>query len=703
MDKCFEVYLNNGPSDTQIKTVNALLSSSKTNAAGWELLGSILNYCPADFFNENVTNWLDNCLSQNSQGNMTEIKLSVIEKFLEASTNNHELSKKIVSDYISKIVDFCLSNKLNSHMINLSLNVLILCMKRYGSWFVMRKIQIEKHIMSFLENNSEYTVNKAAVAFLYLQQIGNAGSDNINHRNNYKTAVQKLCSTLHNLLDTFLENQIEINTVERSNQEGYIFEDLPIYANKTASITAKRIKNVIIYLITMLKKSFTAPKQITPSEIINIIIRGTATQYCAHTVVEKELNIEFCLLLNTVQTQFIYLLRTLILWLRNSSFPYSFIISKILLDSLKKSQNCKCYSFNCTFQEAVYNCLKTWITVSKCGLNTHFQTELVLCIQKDITPLKTLLTLKNQKPTKTIHNKENTEFKNDKNDELKCLLALDTLTMLFSSSFIRIKENTMKDLFNSIWNIFNDINTKKSVHLYTNIKTQQKLYELLVSFYEQGTLKTSLPSTLRVLNNSLCDEHINVALTCKKGLDALERLCQPVSNPFEPVTKVTTVQSTVNEEIAGNDLVYIRDISPKEQNGIKILENKLLAGPTQSECLQNKCSSDMSISNSCFSHIIETATKTDQPSQSTVIEESESEPEIKRKKIDTEESVQTENIWTIPPDPTYSSQSEQSEDKAIIELKEPEVGTEKIDDKILSITPDISEEISSFVDEVEED
>ncbi|XP_056633649.1 uncharacterized protein LOC130443170 [Diorhabda sublineata] len=654
MDKCLEVYLNDGPSDTHIKTVNSLLSSSKTTASGWNLLASILDYCHEDFFNENLTNWLDNCLSQNSQGNMTEIKLSIIEKFLEASINNHELSKKILTEYLSKIVDFCLSNKLKCHLIDKTLDILILCLKKYGNWFVSRKIQIEKYILSFLDNNSEFTVNKASICFLYLQQVGNAGSDGINHKNNYKIAVQKLCSTLYDLFDEFLVNRIEINKIERPEQDGFIIDELP---NKTAFFIAKRIKNVISFIITMLEKKFTVFKQIIPGEIINIIIGGTSTQYCAHSVGKDEFNAEFFLLLNSIQIKLIHLLRTLILWLRNSSFPYTFIVSKILLDSLKKSQNCRCYSvIDCVLQETVYKCLNTWIMISKCGLNDRFQKELIECVMRDIIPVKESVVLKNSKIDVNKPNSGGKKTKIEiKNDEIKCLLALDTLITLFSSGFIRTKQTTLNDLFKAIWGVLNDINTKKNVYLYTNKKNLEKIHDLLASFYEQGVLKVSLPCTLQILNNSLCDRRINVAMASKRGLDSIERLCQPVS-PFQTVINVNTVQHVTDNQ--------------NEVNTTFLQQSSI----------------DMFVDDN------EDMEKANDEIPRDIIREFDNEPETKRTKID---DIEMKKNVAITTDIIKTRQ-----DSGVLE-GETDIGSEKMTNSSLDI--DMTEEITSFVDEVLED
>ncbi|CAH1110655.1 unnamed protein product [Psylliodes chrysocephalus] len=113
----FNLILLNGPTEEHLRAVNELLSTSKTSGKGLELLNYLLNYCTIDMISDYVILWLDFCLKESSENeNFTESKLLLlISKLFEISCNNNDVSKKIVSDCLSKVVDLCLKQTNNSY------------------------------------------------------------------------------------------------------------------------------------------------------------------------------------------------------------------------------------------------------------------------------------------------------------------------------------------------------------------------------------------------------------------------------------------------------------------------------------------------------------------------------------------------------------------------------------------------------------
>ncbi|KAJ8937629.1 hypothetical protein NQ314_011769 [Rhamnusium bicolor] len=377
-----------------ISTINKLLSTSRNRLQGLDFLNLIINNCSSRVISENAFTWISHCLVKYSGDNLKEIKLVTIGKIVENVYNEQEFTKRFISDYISKVLENCLSAHINSHESEAALETLSICMKHYGSWFSTHKTKIESYLLTFLENSSEKLVEKAAAAFHYLQQIGGAGVDGINHKTNFSTNFQKLCATVQKLFDKFLENQTEIEHSDRSNQEGFEFIDLPHYSQKMLHITARRIRNCLKFIMTMLLKSFPVAKEIIPIHLLDIINRGTAIHQCLSMGNEKSLeDFQFSLLLNKIQVQLLQLLRIFIVWGQANLLPFSFIISKIQIDCLNKSQNCQCFKTDCLFQEVVYKVLGCWLRISKNAVHAHFQTQLVTCILKDITPVTNSVTL----------------------------------------------------------------------------------------------------------------------------------------------------------------------------------------------------------------------------------------------------------------------------------------------------------------------
>lgn len=53
-------------------------------------------------------------------------------------------------------------------------------------------------------------------------QVGGAGVDGINHRNNFSSSFHKLCVTIHKLLDKFFEDETEIEQFDVSNEKDFL-------------------------------------------------------------------------------------------------------------------------------------------------------------------------------------------------------------------------------------------------------------------------------------------------------------------------------------------------------------------------------------------------------------------------------------------------------------------------------------------------
>ncbi|CAH1115329.1 unnamed protein product [Psylliodes chrysocephalus] len=593
----FNLILLNGPTEEHLRAVNELLSSSKTTTKGLESLNSLLNYCTIDMISDYIILWLDFCLKESSENeNFTETKLLLISKLFEISYNNNDVSKKIVSDCLSKVVDLCLKQINNSYEVLAALDVLAVSMKRFGSWFPSDKLLIETYIISFLENSSTAIVEKAAVAFLLLQQVGNAGNEGLHHRKHFQESLQKLCTTFHNLLDHFFENRVDISDIDSIDvpyRGGFHFNNQLFDTQIIITVIAQRIKNILIFITVMIKNGFPVCKDIRPMDILNVISRGTVPHHCNHN--SKE-DYQFCLNLNSIQVQLIRLLRVFITWLQNHSFPFSFIISKILIDCLKKCQNCKCFDLDVYYQETIYVTLKCWISTCRSGLNSYFQEQLIACILKDISPLNTLVSLKIQAVTK----KEDTTQRNiaehssipsrhsivDKGEhmkereEIRCQLALNTLTTLFQSGFVQLETRTTQNIYTLIFTILNDIITSEIPHPYRNHKCQLNLLKLLVALYEQDTLK-NLPSvslSINILNIYSSNSNSDIATFCKTGLNILEKICQPISVSLNTPSSSTDVlqpnQCLSQESVFMECFVDLSGVSTDESNDDKKVNHK---------------------------------------------------------------------------------------------------------------------------------
>lgn len=168
--------------------INRLISSAKFDLKGLELLLKLLDVLPSNLLLENVVHWLNICCDEHDS--LKEMKLGIVGtnftyilfgiwyllflgKIIKRLSNDQDFSKKLLSDYMTKILQMCLSSQVNPNEMESALIILSISMKIYGSWFGPHKSKIEAFLLKLLFYDSKNVVQKAAVAFLELQQVSN--------------------------------------------------------------------------------------------------------------------------------------------------------------------------------------------------------------------------------------------------------------------------------------------------------------------------------------------------------------------------------------------------------------------------------------------------------------------------------------------------------------------------------------------------
>lgn len=95
----------------------------------------------------------------------------IIGKIIERASEEQEFTKKLLSDYMTKILEICLLSQVNPYEMESAILTLKICMKRFGSWFGAHKSKIELFLVNFLFSQSINLVKMAAEAFIQLQQV----------------------------------------------------------------------------------------------------------------------------------------------------------------------------------------------------------------------------------------------------------------------------------------------------------------------------------------------------------------------------------------------------------------------------------------------------------------------------------------------------------------------------------------------------
>ncbi|KAJ8924816.1 hypothetical protein NQ315_000970 [Exocentrus adspersus] len=617
-----------------VAAINKLLSVSRTRLLGLEYLNLVIDNCSKEVIVENSVPWVSHCLVKYSEDNLKELKLTTIARIIENSHEEHEFNKKFVSDHISKILEVCLNAHSNYHESEAALKTLGICMKYYGSWFTPHKLRLETFIIGFLESSSEGVVENASLAFHYLQQVGGAGVDGINHKTNFSTSFEKLCATIQKLFDKFFENETEFDQSQTPDLEPFGFRDLPVHTQKMLHVTTRRIKNCLKFIGIMLVKGFPVEKEIKPGDVLDFICRGTAIHRCVSAEKDNDSSLDdfqFCILLTQVHIELLRLLHVLIIWLNASALPFTFTITKILVDCLNKSQSCNCFKSDSIYQETVYTVLACWIRVARGAVHSHFQTQLVKCILKDITPATNKVTLSLQ--SEVLHKSKKAKQKavKDKiiasgqentsaapgltntgkfNKEKLCSFALDTLKHLLIGTILKLQPSVIQEVSNTVLSTLVDIQLSKINHPYTNIDCQAKLYQVLVAFYEQDTLKVLPPLqlTINILSKGIASDERSIALTCEHGLSILEKICQPIC-PYMFSTDNATLKDVTKESSLFFDANVATKIAASGDKDEGLSLDKLNISGNESDA-SKKIVSEVSIDMAVDQEIIEEPSST---------------------------------------------------------------------------------------------
>lgn len=92
-------------------------------------------------------------------------------KIVERAHKDHDFTKKLLADYMPKILEQCLSSQVNNYEMESALLTLDICMRKYGSWFGTHKTQIESFLINILFCQYKNVIARAGMAFLSLQQV----------------------------------------------------------------------------------------------------------------------------------------------------------------------------------------------------------------------------------------------------------------------------------------------------------------------------------------------------------------------------------------------------------------------------------------------------------------------------------------------------------------------------------------------------
>ncbi|KAL1513833.1 hypothetical protein ABEB36_003183 [Hypothenemus hampei] len=533
-----------------INSLNKFLSTAKNRKQGLEILTVILENCSPTAITENALNWINHCIIIHHNDVFRELKLRTLGAIIEASHHDSDFNKKFITDFISKVLENCLAkSNVNSHECQSALSTLTTIMKYYSSWFGTHKQKIEDFVLVFLDSNNEVLVYRAALSFHFLQQVGGAGQSGINHKTQFTDSFHKLCHTVHKLYDKLFEYHTEMFEREIFEEPVFNFYD-DHKENRQVQMrtTSKRIHNIYIFIEIMIKTGYPVAKETNPKKLLDVLTRALSFHKCIQRDKEESLeDCQFSLLLQSLQCATLKLLRLFIIWLQSNILPFAYSISKILVESIQRTQKCQCYRIECTYLTSAYKAMSEWLKVSKSSLHPQFQSRLLECILEDITPLKTQVTLtisdsissqKSQKAKRkamvnqiiSSGNQSITMYSESTQSKIACQYALTTLKQVLEFTKLNVNNDVLKNLYKSIFETILKLQSGQPQYPFTDYQCQVKIYEVLVAFYHQDTLQIFPPAhtTLNILNRGLNGKNRFVFEVCSKGIQILESFCQPI-------------------------------------------------------------------------------------------------------------------------------------------------------------------------------
>lgn len=548
-----------------IIVINKKLNSSATHSEGLELLQVLIDCCSDKLLAENAVSWIRMLINYRSK-HINSQQLVIIEKLISVCAGIQDFRKAILTDYLPSIVDLCTTPSYNPNLLNAALNCLIICSKKFPKACGPFKKKTELFLLQYLNEQllSTEQVKTSAVAFHYLQQVGEG--DGIHHQNNWSSALHKLCMTTHALFNVLFEDVIEFGNFENIvDTPVHEFPALPSTLEKyeMLQIHYNRLRNCLIFIRAMLDKHFTVPKVIPLQTIMNVISRGLSVHVCPET--QSVASLHLSLIITRCQVDLLYLLRSLIACTTHQLKPFSFIITKLLMDCLSRTQRCGCFNSTSDYQCTVYKVFKYWVTIARNAVSDSFHEKFINLVKTDIFPneQKTLLQLtilntsKKSKKRKLSQNadvstiaKDTTSLHINKSNKI-CTASLECLIAILECTCLNIGPAVTEELYKGIVKTLLDIQSGKISQIYKNPKCRALLYTVLTSLMQQPSLK--IPPPLAIAINLQVDR---IKGNPSRDINIMETICQPAYPPLQMQQQISCSTEKTSEEVCFDEFNF---------------------------------------------------------------------------------------------------------------------------------------------------
>ncbi|XP_022830165.1 proline-, glutamic acid- and leucine-rich protein 1-like [Spodoptera litura] len=330
----------------------------------------------------------------------------ILQKLRNVDPNDSDAVKEAITSFIQNLLKHVDNNS------NVWLRVLEDVLTRYPRYCSQHRPTIEKFIVHFLESSNYYNVIIAAKCAHALQQIRPSQDKLASPKNCWREQMSILCNSAHTLIEAIFSNTINIYKNNHSVKK----KDVELLGNSALTVAlsnilnikkthgssseekkmvlCNKLRNVFVFIQAMLVEVYPVAKPVQPQVILEVIVQALSVSSSVSTDAVEA---------STVKTQALRTLDALILCLGSNLIPFSGLVFRFVMQTLKwSSENPSEHSRKVRI--TAYNSLSKWLgilhahRVSSEGRARSWEDDLTKHIIQDITPPKKIvqLTMSNQ-------------------------------------------------------------------------------------------------------------------------------------------------------------------------------------------------------------------------------------------------------------------------------------------------------------------
>ncbi|XP_044314308.1 proline-, glutamic acid- and leucine-rich protein 1 isoform X2 [Drosophila rhopaloa] len=511
------------------------------------------------------------------------------------------LSKAFATTYLSKVFE-CLSLKeifKNERCTLAALHAIKRCLKYYPKVIKSGTTSIEKLLIILIDSTNIDVVCQTGECWLLLQNIrGNSNNENSNIKTVWKDFQLSLLNNINCIINkTLLLPEEIIDSPSKANNFGLSTLELVKDPFERALQIFGRICNLIEYFKIALGKPYVMKKYICTHQILGLIHKGLNLHVNQRNNIRMD-QVYFRTFLPEMHIKLLELLEILI-DICHAHLRMDFrLILNILMDALERTKSMLSEANRnqvIRIRLIVYKVISLWCSTLKEGSHCEIISEtLIKEILDDIDPRDaTALTcrgnsnLMQKGSVKDIYLMLEMSFGDEDNDLLR-QEAHFCLRKLLSSSGFLLKQSLLKDVHNTLLEIFIKIHSQpmKKPYLRNIWNCRLEVYRSFIFLLKSRNYRCPVPSEIMItlLDESRLNEN-SIELRQNCNINALEIMLHPqkaditFKKYFENVGIITTGHTNITDS-DNSKWISLKDIS---QLHIHADENEIVIPSNQKE------------------------------------------------------------------------------------------------------------------------